>query len=71
MSTLLPSMPTIGKIQRRTGATPHQIDYIIKSRRIRPVGRAGNARVFSESDVRRIADELRRIASARGQEARQ
>jgi len=60
-----PSMPTIGEIARRLGQPVHRIEYVIRARRIRPCGWAGNARVFSEDAVEVIASELQRIASAK------
>ena len=57
-------MPTVGEIAKRLGVGLHRIQYVIRSRRIRPAGLAGNARVFSNEDVSVIADELRRIDSA-------
>lgn len=59
-------LPTVGEIARRTQAPIHQIEYVIRSRNIVPIGWAGNARVFSDDDVSRIASELRRIAADRG-----
>ena len=58
-------MPTVGEIARRLGEPVHRIEYVIDSRGISPCGRAGNARVFSESAVSRIAGELRRIDEER------
>lgn len=52
---------TVGEIARRLGEPLHRIEYVIKSRRIRPAGVAGNLRVFTDADVIRIAGELRRI----------
>ena len=65
MPTTAPSIPTIGEIARRLGVTSHRVEYIIRARSIRPCGWAGNARVFSDEDVERIADELRRIENTR------
>ena len=53
---------TVGEIARRVGAELHQVEYLIRTRRIQPVSRAGATRVFSESDVAFIAAELKRIA---------
>lgn len=61
MPATLPNVPTIGEIVRRTGFPLHRIEYVIRTRGIRPTGRAGNARIFTEVDVSRIASELRRI----------
>jgi hypothetical protein len=44
----------------------HRVEYVIRSRRITPAAKAGNARVFSEQDVQHIGAELRRIAEKRG-----
>lgn len=54
-------VPTVGEIARRIGYPLHRVEYIIRSRGIEPTGRAGNARVFTDADVSRIAGELRRI----------
>ena len=63
---MAPHLPTVGEISRRTGEPVHRIEYVIRSRDIRPAGRAGNLRVFSEADVEHIASELRRIDSGKG-----
>ena len=61
MSVSAPSLPTVGEIARRLSQPLHRVEYIIRARDLRPVGRAGNARVFSEADVDFIRSELRRI----------
>lgn len=66
MSAQAPSMPTVGEIALRLGEPVWRIEYLIRSRNIRPVSRAGNARVFTEADVSFIASELRRINGERG-----
>ncbi len=58
-------LPTVGVIAERNGASIHQVEYIIRSRNIEPAGTAGNARVFDEAAVQRIASELKRIAADR------
>ena len=60
------SMPTVGEIARRLGQPVHRVEYLIRSRQIRPSGRAGNCRVFAEEDVSRISAELRQIDSRKG-----
>jgi hypothetical protein len=57
----LPNVPTVGEIARRLGVPLHRVEYVIRSRRIEPTGKAGNAYVYSDADVDRIASELRRI----------
>ena len=61
------SLLTVGGIARRLGQEIHRIEYVIRSRKIRPVGWAGHARVFRDADLDRIASELRRIAEDRGE----
>ena len=58
---------TVGEIARRLGQEDHRIEYVIRSRNIRPVGWAGHARVFRDADLDRIASEIRRIAEDRGE----
>lgn len=58
-------VPTVGEIARRIGYPLHRVEYVIRSREIHPTGRAGNARVFTDMDVARIASELRRIDDER------
>ena len=69
MSQSVPTVPTVGEIARRIGKPVHRIEYVIRSRGIQPSGRAGNARVFTDADVERIASELRRIDAEKGQAA--
>lgn len=65
MSTAVPLVPTVGQIARRLNEPLHRIEYVIRTRDIQPVSRAGNVRVFSDADVTYIASELRRIDSER------
>jgi hypothetical protein len=53
-------------ISRRLGVPVHKVEYVIRARAIKPVAWAGNARVYSEADVARIAAELHLIAEAKG-----
>ena len=61
MQITAPTLPTVGEIARRLGQPLHRVEYMIDSRRIRPIGRAGNSRVFSEAAVDYIKAELKRI----------
>jgi hypothetical protein len=54
--------PTVGVISRALGVPVHKVEYVIRARAIMPMAWAGNARIYSESDVQFIAAELRRIA---------
>jgi hypothetical protein len=58
MSQSLPTIPTVGSIAAYLGVPFHRVDYIIASRGIKAIGMAGNARVFCQEDVRKIAGEL-------------
>jgi len=67
MATAIPDLNTVGVIARRSDSPIHRVNYVIRSRDIKPAGRAGGAYVFSESDVQYIQSELRRIADERGE----
>ncbi len=69
MSPTITAEPTVGEISRRVGRPIHRIEYIIRARGIRPARVAGNCRIFSEADVRKIAEELDAIDSARKETA--
>ena len=56
---------TVARIAERAGVARHRIEYIIDSRGIRPIGRAGIARVFDERDADLIDHHLRRIDAER------
>jgi DNA-binding transcriptional MerR regulator len=66
MVTPLPSALTIGEIAKRTGCPIHRVRYVVDTRGISPVSRAGSANIYSEADVAHIAGELRRIAEDKG-----
>jgi hypothetical protein len=59
--------PTVGEIARLLNAQLHRVDYVIRSRRIRPTRIAGNCRVFSEEAVELIKQELLRITAGKEQ----
>lgn len=56
---------TVGVIAKRLKVKVHQVEYVLRTREIHPVSWAGNARVYSESDVERVQSELCRIAAER------
>ena len=66
MSGTIPSELTISEIARRVDVPVHRVEYIIRTRSVRPVRVAGNCRIFTDQDVDRIAAELRRIDAERG-----
>jgi hypothetical protein len=55
------SFLTVGAIARRLDEPLHRVEYAIRSRDIRPVGMAGNLRVFDDEALETIADVLREI----------
>ena len=68
MNALPPTLPTVGEIARRTGNPVHRIEYVIRTRNIRPQSFAGHARVFSDADAELIKSELLRIEQEKGGE---
>lgn len=56
---------TVARIAERLGQPRHRVEYIIETRGICPMDRAGIARVFDPRDVDRIAAELSRIDAER------
>ncbi len=52
---------TVGVIAEKLNLPLHRVEYLVKSRNIQPVERAGNLRVFSPD----VLDILREINSAR------
>jgi DNA-binding transcriptional MerR regulator len=62
-----PICPTVGEIARRLNVPIHRIEYVIRARRICAAGKAGNAYIYSDADVDRIASELRRLERDRAE----
>jgi hypothetical protein len=54
---------TVGEIARQAGVPVHAVQYVARARRVKPIGRAGAARLFSEADAALILAELRKIDS--------
>ena len=54
---------TVGQIARRLNEPLHRVEYAIKTRSIEPWGSTGNARLFVEADVERVAEAIRDIDS--------
>lgn len=61
----MPVPTAIGEIARRLQAPLHRVEYVIRSRGILPIARAGNARLFTEENVSQIRSELERIDADR------
>lgn len=60
-----PQALTVGVLARECGCEAHQIEYLIRSRQIEPIQRAGNLRVFAPEVVDMLKDELRKIEKRR------
>jgi DNA-binding transcriptional MerR regulator len=61
MSSDLPVSLTVGVLAKRLGIPIHRVEHLIRSRNIKPTSRAGNSRVFSESDLTKLASIVQRI----------
>ena len=61
----VPILLTVGALARKLDAPLHRVEYILSSRNVQPVGRAGNARVFQPADLDFVKSELRRIDEER------
>ena len=65
VATQTETLWTVARIADHLGVARHRVEYIIDSRGITPIGRAGIARVFDRRHVDRIGDELRGIEADR------
>jgi hypothetical protein len=63
----IPILFTVGEIARRLGVELHRVEYVLRTRDISPCSRAGNALVYTQEDLDRVASELRRIDAERHQ----
>ncbi len=57
---------SLGEIAERLNVPIHRIEYVIRSREIKPLLVAGGRHFYSEAQVQRIASEIRRIDEERG-----
>lgn len=51
---------TMGILAQRLGVPIHRIQYLVRSRNIRPVERAGKLRIFDEKAIETLEQELKR-----------
>ena len=56
---------TVGVLASECGCAIHQIEYLIRSRQIEPIQRAGNLRVFAPEVVDVLKSELDKIDARR------
>jgi len=57
---------TIGDIVKQTGYPFHRIQYFLKSLKIKPQCKLGQARVFTAQDADKIKKYIERLDSERG-----
>ena len=57
---------TVGGLCRRTGEPLHRINYVLRSRKIQPSGRAGVLRIFDEPAAKQIEAALEQIDRKQG-----
>ena len=62
MEDAILSVLTVGEIAKRCRCPVHQVEYIIRSRHLQPVARAGRARIFAAEDLDFINRTLTEIA---------
>ena len=65
MATQTEALWTVTRITEHLEATRHQVEYVIVSRGITPIDRAGIARVYDRRAVDVIAHEMRYIKACR------
>ena len=65
MANQIKTLWTVARIAEHQNVARHRVEYVIDSREITPIGRAGIARVFARRDVNFIGHELRRIEADR------
>ena len=56
---------TVARIAAHLSVDRHRIEYLIDSRGIKPIARAGIARIFAPADVERLSREIEKIESHR------
>ena len=65
--SVLPENVTLKQIADQAGAELHKVQYVIKSRGIKPARRVGNTQLFSPEAAGIIHDELVKIRAKRKQ----
>ena len=63
MKAVLKYPASIGPIAEHFDEDLHRVEYAIRSRDIKPVGKIGNANAYDEEAVRQIGEALRDIHS--------
>ena len=61
-----PRLFTVGRIAERYGVPVHRVQYVVKSRQIRPAARAGRVRLFDHQALGQIKLALEATAGEGG-----
>ena len=56
---------TVARIASHLGVDRHRIEYLIDARGIKPIARAGIARIFAPADADRLRVEIEKINTER------
>jgi hypothetical protein len=70
VSGKLAMLATVGEIARRFDVPIHRIEFVIRTREIQAIGRAGHAWVYGETGVQAIGRALQEIEDRRKERAR-
>ena len=70
MKTVSNELFTAGEIARRVKVPLSSLDYILRSRQFRPIGRIGCYRLFDAETAQKITDEVRRVRTRRQRRSR-
>jgi hypothetical protein len=64
--TLSAQIVSLGEIARRLDVPIHRVEYVIRTRSVKPTLIAGGRHFYSEGSVQRIGSEIKRIDKERG-----
>jgi hypothetical protein len=56
---------TVGEMARLLGQPISRVEYLLRTRKVKPAGWAGNARVFEQADLDFLVSERKRIEAQR------
>ena len=57
---------SLGEIAERLNVPIHRVEYVIRSRQIKPALVVGGRHIYSEAQIQRISSEIRRIDEEKG-----
>lgn len=65
MKSIPPAAMTVGQIAREHGVSRDRVLYIVRTRHIAPIARAGHFRLFDEQAAALVGAELKKIEQRR------